>query len=149
MRSQHGFLPNRSCLTNLLEFLENVTTKIDEGHSMDILFLDFAKAFDKVPHVRLMSKVRSHGIGGEIANWIEEWLANRRQRVVLNGSESCLTEVLSGVPQGSVLGPCLFLIYINDIDDAIDCTFSIIKKFADDTKVTTVVDNIDQYFRNR
>ena len=143
-RSQHGFWAHQSCLTNLLEFLEIVTKLIDEGHNVDVIYLDFSKAFDKVPHVRLMSKLRAHGIVGEVANWIEDWLNGRKQRVVLNGKESSWAKVLSGVPQGSVLGPILFLIYINDIDDAIECTITIMKKFADDTKIASITDNEHQ-----
>ena len=91
-----------------------------------------------------MSKVRAHGIVGNIANWIEEWLRNRKQRVVLNGRESNWANVLSGVPQGSVLGPILFLIYINDIDGAVDSILTLLKKFADDTKMACVTDIISQ-----
>ena len=91
-----------------------------------------------------MSKVRAHGIVGNIANWIEEWLRNRKQRVVLNGRESNWANVLSGVPQGSVLGPILFLIYINDIDGAVDSVLTLLKKFADDTKMACVTDKISQ-----
>ena len=143
-KSQHGFLPHKSCVTNLLEFLEVITKLIDEGHNVDVVFLDFSKAFDKVPHVRLLSKVRAHGIIGHIADWIEEWLRGRKQRVVLNGTASDWADVLSGVPQGSVLGPILFLIYINDIDDAIDCVSTLLKKFADDTKIASVTDTLTQ-----
>ena len=143
-KSQHGFLPHKSTVTNLLEFLEVVTRLIDEGHNVDVVYLDFSKAFDKVPHVRLMSKVRAHGILGNVARWIEEWLHGRKQRVVLNGKASSWADVLSGVPQGSVLGPILFLIYINDIDHAVDCVSTIMKKFADDTKIATVTDTVEQ-----
>ena len=131
-RSQHGFWSRRSCLTNLLSFLEEVTEAVDGGIPMDVIYLDFAKAFDKVPHIRLMSKVRALGITGKIHRWIENWLNNRKQRVVLNGIASEWTDVKSGVPQGSVLGPLLFLIFINDIDQDVE---NKILKFADDTKL--------------
>ena len=132
LQSQHGFTKGRSCLTNLLLFLEDVTKAIDEGKPMDVVYLDFSKAFDKVPHQRLLHKIDSHGIGGNVAAWIREWLHSRKQKVVLNGEHSKLQEVLSGVPQGSVLGPTLFLIFVNDIDTTIS---SHIQKFADDCKV--------------
>ena len=137
--SQHGFVPHKSCLTNLLEFLEEITKIIDEGHSIDMVYLDFAKAFDKVPHMRLMAKVRAHGIDGVVAKWVEEWLHGRKQRVVLNGHQSDWADVTSGVPQGSVLGPCLFVLYINDIDNAVDVVKVIMKKFADDTKAGRII----------
>ena len=132
LQSQHDFTKGRSCLTNLLLFLEDVTKAIDEGKPMDMVYLDFSKALDKVPHQRLLHKIDSHGIGGNVAAWIREWLHSRKQKVVLNGEHSKLQEVLSGVPQGSVLGPTLFLIFVNDIDTIIS---SHIQKFADDCKV--------------
>jgi ribonuclease P/MRP protein subunit RPP40 len=130
--SQHGFVKGRSCLTNLLGFFEDITAMVDKGEPVDVIYLDFQKAFDKVPHRRLMKKVSAMGIGGEIYNWIEDWLRDRKQRVCLTGSSSGWANVSSGVPQGSVLGPLLFLIYINDIDNGIA---SKILKFADDTKL--------------
>ena len=135
-KSQHGFLRNRSCLTNLLEFLEDVTKMLDEGDPVDIIYLDFQKAFDKVPHRRLVEKLAAHGICGSTQKWINAWLEGRKQRVVINGLQSAWSDVISGVPQGSVLGPVLFLIYINDIDFAVDV---LVKKFADDTKLYTKV----------
>ena len=130
--SQRGFLKARSCLTNMLCFLEDVTKWVDEGSPVDIIYLDLKKAFDKVPHQRLLLKLKAHGIGNGMINWIEKWLIDRRQRVVVDGEVSNWKPVLSGVPQGSVLGPILFLIYINDLDD--DITSKVLK-FAYDTKV--------------
>ena len=133
--SQHGFMPGRSCTTNLLEYLEEITKAVDEGQPVDIVYLDFAKAFDKVPHRRLGVVLKAHGIDGKVLDWILDWLDGRVQRVVLNGEVSNWVEVLSGVPQGSVLGPILFLVYINTLDINVLNTAPIRSKFADDSKV--------------
>jgi ribonuclease P/MRP protein subunit RPP40 len=140
--SQHGFRKGKSCLSNLLSFLDQVTRTMDLGFSMDAIYLDFAKAFDKVPHKRLIMKLRNHGIGGRLLSWIEDWLKDRRQRVCLQGEESDWKSVLSGVPQGSVLGPVLFLVYINDLDIGIT---NLIYKFADDTKLLAKVDSAEEH----
>ena len=86
--SQHGFRNRRSCLTNLLDFLHDIYEMYEEGRAVDIIYLDFQKAFDKVPHRKLLNKVESHGIRGHIHRWISDWLCDRRQRVVLNGKFS-------------------------------------------------------------
>ena len=145
--SQHGFLKARSCLTNMLCFLEEITKWVDVGSPVDIIYLDFQKAFDKVPHQRLLLKLKAHGIGDSITDWIEQWLTDRRQRVVVDGEVSNWKSVLSGVPQGSVLGPILFLIYINDLDESIT---SNVLKFADDTKLFRKVntDGDKQHLQN-
>ena len=82
--SQHGFLKARSCLTNVLSFFEEITKWVDERSPVDVIYLDFQKAFDKVPHQRLILKLKSHGMGNSVINWIEQWLTDRRQRVVVD-----------------------------------------------------------------
>lgn len=102
--------------------------------------MDFAKAFDSVPHKRLLFKLKQVGIRGKILNWIRSWLTSRRQRVVLQNGASSWAEVISGVPQGSILGPLLFLVYVNDLPDVVISTS---KLFADDAKLYTEITSLD------
>ena len=138
---QHGFRPRRCCESQLIELIADVSTLMDQGKEVDACFLDFAKAFDKVDHVRLIQKLRTIGVNDQATNWIKDFLSNRTQVVVVDGFPSSPCDVTSGVPQGSVIGPILFTIFINDLPDAIK---SSARLFADDTVVYNTTDNRDQ-----
>ena len=131
-RHQHGFRPRRSCSTQLLEVIEEWSRSLEESKPIDAIYLDFRKAFDAVPHRRLLSKLAAYSIAGNLLTWIGAFLTGRRQQVSVRGCLSQWSPVTSGVPQGSVLGPLLFILYINDVPEVVS---SSIKIFADDTKV--------------
>lgn len=133
---QHGFRGGHSCVTQLLEVIELWTKALDNGENIDVIYLDFRKAFDTVPFERLIIKLQAYGICGNMLEWIRSFLEDRQQRVIVNGETSEWSDVISGVPQGSVLGPALFLIFINDLPDVVQ---NLVKIFADDTKLFTIV----------
>ena len=128
---QSGFINGRSTTTKLLSYLDKCIDIIVSGGVVDTIYFDFAKTFDSVPHERLLGKLKSYGINGNFLEWIKAFLSNRRQIVNVNGMKSDPATVLSGIPQGSVLGPILFVIYINDLREVVKCGTYL---FADDTK---------------
>ena len=131
--TQHGFRKNRSTQTNLIEYYESLLHQLECNQVVDSIYLDFSKAFDKCDHGIILDKLSALGIAGKLLRWIEDFLRNRQQMVVIKGHKSDPVQVTSGVPQGSVLGPLLFLVLIYDITEGI--TTSILTSFADDTKV--------------
>jgi hypothetical protein len=135
---QHGFVKLKSCVTNLIECLDLITETLNRNFAVVLIFLDFMKAFDMVSHAHLIEKLKSFGFQGLLLNWIKSFLSNRRQRVVIKGECSSWKDVLSGVPQGSVLGPLLFIIFINDLPDGLN---HLLKLFADDSKLLAIIRN--------
>ena len=137
-QEQHGFVPGRSTQSQLLVHYKDIYEAMEEGVRMDTVFLDFSKAFDKVDHDLLLKKVVKHGIKGKIGMWLREFLSNRKFTVIANGTMSDQEDVLSGVPQGTVLAAILFIIMISDIDENIkEC---IVCCFADDTRVSKKIE---------
>ena len=129
---QHGFRQGRSCETQLVTTLEDIALNMDRGIQTDMLILYFSKAFDVVPHQHLLAKLKYYGIRGNILFWISTWLTQRNQRAVVNGKYSEPTKFLSGVPQGTVLAPLFFLMFVNDIGDNLSPKTKL-RLFADDT----------------
>ena len=137
---QHGFRQGYSAESQLITVTEDILYAMDHKLQTDFILLDFQKAFDTVPHQRLLSKLSSYGIQNETYSWINSWLTRRKQRVIVNGSASAWTPVKSGVPQGTVLGPLMFLIYINDIGDRVSSNLWL---FADDCILYRTVTSLE------
>ena len=139
---QHGFRHNRSCETQLVSFINDLAKSYDNGKQTDVILMDIAKAFDTVPHNRLRHKLQWYGIIGNTYQWISSFLSDRHQKVVIDNVSSDSVPVVSGVPQGTVLGPILFIIYMNDVIENIK--HSKIRLFADDIilykEITTLRD---------
>ena len=139
--SQHGFTKGKSTVTQLLDVYNKISRTLDMSGQTDVIYLDFSKAFDSVDHKLLIWKLKQFGIGGELIKWLQDYLTNRVQQVVINGQVSSKLPVLSGVPQGSILGPTLFLMYINDLAQGLMKGNSL-AMFADDAKIFRQINSV-------
>nr|CAH8849371.1 unnamed protein product [Trichobilharzia regenti] len=137
---QHGFRPGRSCLTNLLLAREDWVEARDENHLLDVVFIDLSKAFNKVSHLGLLSKLKGFGLDQCLCEWFRDCLMDRRQKVRVNGLLSGWKAVSSGVPQGTLLGPLLFLLYVDELPGILTSSSLL---FADDIKIWKTVNNND------
>ena len=129
MHYQHGFRSGHSCESQLINTIDNIVRSMKDRNQVDLLILDFPKAFESVPHERLLMKLDHYGLSHQLQQWIRTWLTTRYQKVIVDGESSESVHVDSGVPQGTVLGPLMFLLYINDIGNKIS---SISKFLAQD-----------------
>ena len=134
---QHGFRKGRSCLTQLISHIDNIIQNQLDGSETDVIYLDYAKAFDKVDHKILLTKLKRYGITGHLHDWLTQFLTNRQQVVTINGRHSRPSPVISGVPQGTVLGPILFILYINDLEKVLSESRN--GSFADDTRLSHAI----------
>ena len=137
---QHGFRRHRSCETQLISTVHDLAQCLNQRGQCDVLLLDFCKAFDKVPHCRLFNKLQLYGIQGSLLNWIKKFLTDHSQQVILDNKQSISCNVLSGVPQGTVLAPLLFLIYINDLPLHVS---NKVRLYADDVILYSYIYSMD------
>jgi len=140
-KRQHAFIQRHSTITNLLESVHDWNLILQDKHAIDVIYVDFSRAFDSVVHRKLLIKLSKLGICGELLRWISAFLTGRMQCVVVENTFSTWVDVISGVPQGSVLGPILFLLFINDITDISDSSTKC-SLFADDLKMYSSIDTI-------
>ena len=143
--NQSGFKPSDSCINQLLSITREISKSFEDGRDVRGVFLDISKAFHKVWHKGLIYKLKQNGISGNLLDTITDFLNSRKQRVALNGQFSSWTSIEAGVPQGSILGPLLFLIYINDLSDDL---ITNVKLFADDTSLFSVVHDVNTSANN-
>ena len=136
---QHGFMPGKSCVTQLIEVLDQLGRELDRGKQADVLYLDMSKAFDKVCHAELIHRLHEFGFGENILQWFGSYLTDRYQQTTVLGATSRAVPATSGIPQVSILGPLLFLLYENHLRDVL--TNSKIATFADDTKIFKTIES--------
>ena len=139
-RNQHGFLAGRSCVTQLISVLHYIGGQLDAGKQINIIYLDTSKAFDKVGHTNLLGRLQQYGISGKRHDWFRSYLQGRKQQITVVGATSQELPVTSGVPQGSLPGPILFLLFVDDLPNTVK--ISRVACYADDTKIFKSIDSI-------
>ena len=139
-REQHGFLAGGSCVTQLRRVLHYIGGQVDAGKQIDIIYLDMSKAFDKVDHTKLLARLYQYGITGKLHDWFRSYLKGRKQQVTVLGATSRELPVTSGVPQGSLLGPILFLLFVDDLPNIVKT--STVACYADDPEIFKSIDSI-------
>ena len=134
-----GFKERDSAMCQLIKIVDTIYKTLETGKDVSMVFLDILKVFDRVWHRGLLQKLKANGVDGKFLNWIANYLSDRKIRVVLNGQKAAWTTTNAGVPQGSILGPLLFLVFINDVVDGIDSNINL---FADDTSLLNIIDQL-------